>query len=196
MEPKQTKACPRCGQKAPADADFCGACGQDIRNVGAAAEELSPPPTGPEPVPDPVSHPQPPPFSPPPMPPPAPAVPPPTFSAPPSTPPGVVVQGSQPPPTFGPPPQVPPMSQTYMSSRPHRGGLVLGLAIGGAVCCPIVSIVAAILGFQDMREIREGRMDPSGQSLTQWGTWIAIGGFVLNMMCTMGWLLLSLIPHR
>jgi hypothetical protein len=53
---------------------------------------------------------------------------------------------------------------------PHRGPLVLTLGILGWVfTCPVFSVIAWVLGSSDLREMREGRMDPSGQGLVQAG---------------------------
>lgn len=52
----------------------------------------------------------------------------------------------------------------------HRGGLILALAIiSWAVSCPIFGICAWVMGSADLREIRAGRMDPSGTGLTHAG---------------------------
>ena len=55
----------------------------------------------------------------------------------------------------------------YMES--HRGVLILALGILSWVSCPIFGIVAWVLGNRDLREMRAGRMDPSGMRLTQAG---------------------------
>ena len=53
--------------------------------------------------------------------------------------------------------------------RPHRGTLILVLGILGLVCCFILGIIAWVMGNGDLREMNMGRMDPSGQGLTQAG---------------------------
>ncbi len=53
---------------------------------------------------------------------------------------------------------------------PHRGGLILVLGLlGFVVGCPIFSLMAWVMGSGDLREIRSGRMDPSGEGLTRAG---------------------------
>ena len=53
---------------------------------------------------------------------------------------------------------------------PHRGGLILVLGLlGFIVGCPIFSLMAWVMGSGDLREIRSGRMDPSGEALTRAG---------------------------
>lgn len=65
-------------------------------------------------------------------------------------------------------------------SRPHRGGLILTFAILGVLCCMPFCIAAWVMGATDLKEIRAGRMDPSGQGMTQAGMIIGIVGTVLG----------------
>lgn len=60
---------------------------------------------------------------------------------------------------------------------PHRGGVILTLAILGWVICPVFGPFAWAMGHSDMRAIQTGRMDPAGQSLTQ-------AGMILGMIET------------
>ena len=63
---------------------------------------------------------------------------------------------------------------------PHRGPLILTFGIMGLVIwCPILSVMAWVMGTNDLREIRTGRRDPAGQSLTQAGQML---GLVLSML--------------
>ena len=65
---------------------------------------------------------------------------------------------------------------------PHRGGLILGLGLAGLlVNCPILSVMAWVMGSGDLEEIRRGRMDPSGQGATQ-------AGRILGIIITCLWL--------
>jgi phage FluMu protein Com len=59
-------------------------------------------------------------------------------------------------------------------SKAHRGGTVLALGIAGLVCCQPLGIAAWVMGNSDLKEIRRGVMDPSGQGLTQAGMIIGI----------------------
>ncbi|MBW3595810.1 MAG: hypothetical protein KY475_00890 [Planctomycetes bacterium] len=60
--------------------------------------------------------------------------------------------------------------------KPHRGGLILALGIlAFVVACPVLSFLAWTMGTADLREMREGRMDPSGMGRTQ-------AGMVLGML--------------
>jgi hypothetical protein len=64
---------------------------------------------------------------------------------------------------------------------PHRGGLILVLGLlGFVVGCPIFSLMAWVMGSGDLREIRSGRMDPSGEQLTRAGQ---ILGMVVAIPC-------------
>ena len=75
----------------------------------------------------------------------------------------------------------PPPQQGFV--KPHRGGLVLALGImSWMVTCPVLSVIAWWMGMTDLREIREGRMDPSGGGLTQ-------AGMVLGMIYTLLWMI-------
>jgi hypothetical protein len=65
---------------------------------------------------------------------------------------------------------------------PHRGPLVLVLGILGWVfSCPVFSVIAWVLGSSDLREMREGRMDPGGQGLVQ-------AGHILGVIYTLLWI--------
>ena len=61
-----------------------------------------------------------------------------------------------------------------------RGGLILILGIIGILCCFLFGIPAWVMGSSDLKEIRAGRMDRSGQGLTQAGMVIGIVATVLG----------------
>lgn len=70
---------------------------------------------------------------------------------------------------------------------PHRGGMILAFGIIAWVfTCPIFSVVAWMLGASDLREMREGRMEPSGMGLTQ-------AGHILGVIYSVLWLALVVI---
>jgi hypothetical protein len=52
---------------------------------------------------------------------------------------------------------------------PHRGAAVLVLGICGLVVCFICGIIAWSMGNTDLRAMREGRMDRSGEGMTNAG---------------------------
>jgi len=68
---------------------------------------------------------------------------------------------------------------------PHRGGMILTFGIIGIVgpwlCTPLCffSIAAWIMGHIDLKEIKEGRMDPQGEGLTRAGWVLGIIGTLL-----------------
>lgn len=150
---------------------------------------LSPQPPPPPPPPPPTfgSYPPPPPPS-------GGANPPPpafgSYPAPPPPPPPGGASYPPPPPAggpggFPPPPGVPyapsfPASGPfgYAGLKPHRAGLILGLAIAAFVCCGPLSIAAFVLARQDLAEMDAGRMDPSGRGMTNAGRILGIIGMV------------------
>jgi hypothetical protein len=71
----------------------------------------------------------------------------------------------------------------------HRGGLVLAFGIMAWILCGIFGIVAFIMGTSDIRAMKEGRMDPSGKTLTEVGRWIGLGIFLLQTVVGIAYLL-------
>jgi hypothetical protein len=71
---------------------------------------------------------------------------------------------------------------------PHRGGLIMALGlvalVGGlSICVPLfIGPIAWAMGTWDLREIREGRMDPEGTSMTQTGQVCGIVATVLLIL--------------
>ncbi|MEX2173418.1 MAG: hypothetical protein WD872_03595 [Pirellulaceae bacterium] len=69
----------------------------------------------------------------------------------------------------------------------HRGGLVLVLGLVGFISgCPIFSLMAWVMGSSDLREMRAGRMDPSGEGVTQ-------AGQILGMILSVLWILAAVL---
>jgi hypothetical protein len=66
--------------------------------------------------------------------------------------------------------------------KPHRGILILVFGILGIAFCFPFGIAAWIMGGGDLREMRAGRMDPSGQDMTQAGYVIGIVATVLALI--------------
>lgn len=64
--------------------------------------------------------------------------------------------------------------------RPHRGAVVLTFGILGIFCCIFFGIAAWIMGHEDLKAIRAGQMDPSGQALTQAGMIVGIISCVIK----------------
>jgi hypothetical protein len=75
--------------------------------------------------------------------------------------------------------------------QPHRGGLILVLGLVGIIMgCPIFSLMAWVMGSGDLREMRSGRMDRSGEGLTQAGQ---ILGMIPSILFIFGAALFMLI---
>jgi LSD1 subclass zinc finger protein len=71
------------------------------------------------------------------------------------------------------------VARGYVS--PHRGGLILVLGLLGFIMtCPIFSLLAWVMGSHDLNEMRAGRMDRSGEGLTQAGQ---VLGMILSVFC-------------
>lgn len=88
---------------------------------------------------------------------------------------------------------VEPQGPTQMQLRPHRGGVILTLGILGIVCCFILGIIAWVMGNNDLREMAAGRMDPSGQGLTQAGKICGMVSVILQIIGFVIWLLFMAI---
>lgn len=79
-----------------------------------------------------------------------------------------------------------PSAATTVYFQPHRGGLILTLGVLCWVTCPFFAIAAWIFGTLDEREMRAGRVDPTGLASTQIG-------MVLGMVNSIVWMLTGLI---
>ena len=71
--------------------------------------------------------------------------------------------------------------------RPHRGGTVLALGILGLVVCFICGIFAWIMGNEDLRAMRAGQMDPSGEGITQAGRICGMVSVILVCVAVFIW---------
>ncbi len=68
------------------------------------------------------------------------------------------------------------------AQEPHRGALILGLGLAGLlVTCPLLSVMAWMLGNRDVRKMRDGTMDPTGMGMTE-------AGRVVGMLLCMLWI--------
>jgi hypothetical protein len=73
---------------------------------------------------------------------------------------------------------------------PHRGAAVLTLGILSLVVCgPIMGPIAWVMGNNDLREMQEGRMDPSGEGITQAGRIIGIVATIFSALGLTIWCL-------
>jgi len=60
--------------------------------------------------------------------------------------------------------------------------MILTFGILGIFCCLIFGILAWVMGGGDLKEMAEGRMDPSGEGLTKAGKILGIIGCVLAIL--------------
>jgi len=69
----------------------------------------------------------------------------------------------------------------------HRGGLILALGIIGlVVSCPILSVMAWVMGSKDLGKMRARVMDPAGEDMTK-------VGYALGLFASLIWLLFMLV---
>ncbi len=71
----------------------------------------------------------------------------------------------------------------YRDLKPHRGTTVLVLGILSLVVAPIIlGPIAWVMGNNDLREIRAGRMDPEGEGNTNAGRICGMIGTILGIL--------------
>jgi hypothetical protein len=68
------------------------------------------------------------------------------------------------------------------SLRAHRGVLILVFGILGLVICFPFGIAAWVMGNHDLRAMKEGQMDPTGEGLTQGGRIVGMIGTILAIV--------------
>jgi len=83
----------------------------------------------------------------------------------------------------------PEVEQPRRPLKPHRGGMILAFGILGLVCCPIFAILAWVFGQNDLKEIDQGIMDPTGRDLTNIGKILGIVGVILSIF----WIIIGII---
>ncbi len=73
------------------------------------------------------------------------------------------------------------------SYLPHRGPLIVALGVIGLLTtCPIFSVMAWVMGSNDLEEMARGRLDPAGLSTTKIGR-------MLGMVMSILWIALAVI---
>jgi DNA-directed RNA polymerase subunit RPC12/RpoP len=70
--------------------------------------------------------------------------------------------------------------------RPHRGGLILAFGILSWVTCFFFGVAAWAMGVEDLRAIRAGEMDPTGEGLTRAGMILGAISVVLALVALLG----------
>ena len=110
---------------------------------------------------------------------------------------------TQPPTNFSQPSHQPEDGNPYQSTtaggvpqytEAHRGGLILVLGIISVVvcnCCFVPGILAWVFGAVDLKKMKAGRMDPSGESLTQAGMILGIIGTVIYILGSLFYFVMS-----
>lgn len=83
--------------------------------------------------------------------------------------------------------------QQPVALKPHRGAAVLALGIIGIVLCFICGIIAWVMGQGDLREMKEGRMDPEGEGLTRAGMICGIVGTCLAVLGILWYIVVIMI---
>jgi hypothetical protein len=76
---------------------------------------------------------------------------------------------------------------------PHRGGMILTLGLLGILLCPLTSPFAWVMGNTDLVEIRNQRMDPDGEGLTQAGRILGIIGSIILILYICGFCLIVMM---
>jgi hypothetical protein len=76
----------------------------------------------------------------------------------------------------------PNMNEIKRPDSYHTGRNDSDLRHPGIVCCIIFGILAWVMGGGDLKEMAEGRMDPSGEGLTKAGKILGIVGCVLAIL--------------
>ncbi len=77
---------------------------------------------------------------------------------------------------------------TPQGLKPHRGTMVLVFGILGLLCCIIFGILAWVFGQSDLKEMAEGRMDPSGEGMTKAGKILGIVAVALQILGIVLWI--------
>lgn len=90
--------------------------------------------------------------------------------------------------------QFPPSEPAYAPMvKPHRAGMILAFGLVGLLVCLTFAIVAWVMGAGDLREMRAGRMDPSGMGMTEAGKIIGMVAIILYCLGFLLWLFIVVI---
>ena len=77
--------------------------------------------------------------------------------------------------------------------KPHRATTVLLLGILSLVVCAPLGFAAWVMGNNDLREMNNGLMDPSGRESTSAGRICGIIGSVLSILAVIGAIVMFVI---
>ena len=86
-----------------------------------------------------------------------------------------------------------PWRYASMQLKPHRGVVILVFAILSWVICFGFGIAAWIMANEDLKEMKAGRMDPSGEGITFAGKIIAMIQLILCCVVFLVWCLVMML---
>jgi hypothetical protein len=72
--------------------------------------------------------------------------------------------------------------------RPHRGGMILAFGLVGIFCCIVFAILAWVMGASDLKDMKAGSMDRTGEGMTKAGWILGIVAVAIHLL----WLLVVL----
>ncbi|HEX6985724.1 MAG TPA: hypothetical protein VF170_10115 [Planctomycetaceae bacterium] len=75
---------------------------------------------------------------------------------------------------------------TRRLARPHRGGLILAFGILSWMTCFLFGVAAWAMGVEDLRAMRAGEMDATGEGLTRAGMILGAISVVLALLVLLG----------
>ena len=75
----------------------------------------------------------------------------------------------------------------------HRGAVVLVLGILGLIVCPIIGIIAWVMGNTDLQKMQAGQMDREGEGLTKAGKICGMISVILAIVMILIWILIMVI---
>lgn len=90
--------------------------------------------------------------------------------------------------------QFPPMSPGSAGMRPHRGTLILIFGILAFFICGIIlGPIAFFMGSADLKAMRAGQMDPSGEGITNAGRICGLIAAILNVLIFIIWIVMMVV---
>jgi hypothetical protein len=87
------------------------------------------------------------------------------------------------------------LTQRYRPREPHRAMLIMTLGVMSFIPCIGIFLgpMAYYMGSQDLNEMNDGRMDPSGAQLTNIGRFLGIAGLGLFVLTFVGFCCLGIL---
>ena len=75
-----------------------------------------------------------------------------------------------------------PTSPGHGELQPHRGGMILSFGLLSWTACTAFGVASWVLGIQDLRAMRAGRMDPAGEGMTRAGLYLGMANVALSVV--------------